>query len=465
MDVQRLPQPSEPPDPQRPATAAPTEPQLESETPGGSRSAGHDPYAALRIPEYLRYSLGWVISVIGQQVQSVAVQWQVFQRMGSPSSGALALGLVGAVQALPVMLLALPAGHLADRFDRRRIVITSQCFAALFSIGLAIVSHGNGSIGWIYLLLGLNATAQAVGWPARSALLPQIVPGPVFANAATWNSSGFQVASVAGPALGGLVLSLPRFGPTGAYLIDAGCTLAFFLFLLSLTVRSSPLRSEPATFSSLIAGVRFVWRTKIILGAITLDLFAVLLGGAVYLLPLFAHDVLRVGAVGFGWLRSAPAIGAFVMAMVLAHLRPMKKAGATMLWAVAGFGAATVVFGLSRSFVLSFLMLALTGAFDNISVVVRHTLVQMLPPDNMRGRVSAVNNVFIGASNEIGGLESGLTAWAFAQALGPILGAVVSVVSGGLGAIAVVVVVALIWPPVRRFGSLQDTTPLALQTP
>jgi len=449
--------PAEIPDPQRPATASPTEAELDRETPGGSESAGHDPYAALRIPGYRFYSLGWVISVIGQQVQSIAVQWQIVQRVGSIERGALALGLVAGVQAVPVILLALPAGHLADRFDRRRIVILSQLAAAAFSVGLALTSHFDGPTALMYLLLGLGATAQAVGWPARSALLPQIVPAEVFSNAATWNSSGFQVASVAGPALGGLVVN---YTLTGAYCIDAACSLCFAAFLLMLAVRPAARSSEPATFSTLIAGVRFVWRTKIVLGAITLDLFAVLLGGATYLVPLFASDILKVGPVGFGWLKAAPAVGAFAMAMALAHLPPMKRAGATMLWAVAGFGAATIVFGLSPWFWLSLLMLALTGAFDNVSVVVRHTLVQMLPPDNMRGRVSAVNNVFIGASNEIGGLESGLTAWALGALLGPVRGAVASVVAGGIGSIVVVGAVALLWPQVRRFGSLRDARPI-----
>ena len=442
---------------ERPASAAPTENQLDQEIPGGSEAAGHDPYAALRIGDYWLYCLGWVISVLGQQVQSVAVQWQIFQKMGSGSRGALALGLVGGVQALPVMLLALPAGHLADRFDRRRIVMASQLFACLCSIGLAGATSAGAPVWSLYLLLGLAATGQAIGWPARSALLPQIVPAEVFSNATTWNSSAFQVASVAGPALGGFVVS---FTVVGAYLIDAACSLAFFVFLILMTVRPAPPAREPLTLSSLAAGVRFVWKTQVLLGAITLDLLAVLLGGATYLLPLFADQILHVGAAGFGWLKAAPAIGAFVMAMLIAHRPPMKRAGAAMLWSVAAFGAATVVFGLSRLFPLSFIAFALTGAFDNVSVVVRHTLVQMLPPDRMRGRVSAVNNVFIGASNEIGGLESGLTAWLFARAVGPVAGAVASVVLGGVGALAVVAAVALAWPQLRRFGSLHDARPI-----
>jgi MFS family permease len=403
---------------------------------------------------------GWIVSVIGQQIQSVAVQWQIYQRIGTPSRGSLALGIVGGVQALPLIALALPAGHWADQKDRRKIIAFSQLGAAVCSICLAMISHANGSIALLYLLLLLGATAQAVGWPARSALLPQLVPAWMFSNAATWNSSAFQIAAVAGPALGGLVVSWHFMGPTGAYLLDAGCALTFCALMFALRCRPAEHSREPATLATLLAGVRFVWRTKVILGAITLDLFAVLLGGAMYLLPVFAHDVLHVGAVGFGWLRAAPAIGAFTMAIVLAHLPPMKRAGATMLWAVAGFGAATVVFAFSHSFTLSLLALAITGALDNVSVVVRHTLVQMLPPDRMRGRVSAVNNVFIGASNEIGGLESGVSAWLFALIWGAVGGAVASVALGGIGSMVVVAGIAMIFKPLRQFGALQDARPL-----
>jgi MFS family permease len=222
--------------------------------------------------------------------------------------------------------------------------------------------------------------------------------------------------------------------------------------LLFVTLRPGERIKEPATLKTLLAGIHFVTRNQIILATISLDLFAVLLGGATYLLPIYATSILHVGAVGFGWLRAAPAFGAFLMGMFIAHLPPMKKAGRTLLWAVAGFGIATIIFGLSTSFWLSLVMLFLTGAFDNISVVVRHTLVQVLTPDDMRGRVSAVNNVFIGASNELGGWESGLTA----QIFGP----KVSVVGGGIGTILVVLATAVIWPAVRRFGSLHDAKPI-----
>jgi len=452
----------ETPDESRPASAAPTETELETESPGGSASGGHDPYAALRYRDYRLFVGGWVASVIGAQIQDVAIGWEIFKRLGSDiSKGSWALGWVGGVQALPIILLALPAGQLADRLDRRKIILCSTLLAALCSFGLALVSFGNGGIGWLYVLLGLGAIAKAIGWPARSALLPQTVPAEVFSNAATWNSSAFQIASVVGPALGGLLVALgakkaglhSHGGPGTwlAYCLDACCSLTFCAFLMVLRVRSRPqggAPTRPSRFASLLEGIRYVFKTKMILATITLDLFAVLLGGATFLLPIFAEKRLGVGAVGLGWLRAAPAIGALIMGVSVAHLPPMKRAGRAMLWAVAGFGAATIVFGLSRSFALSLLMLALTGAFDNISVIVRHTLVQVMTPDRMRGRVSAVNNIFVGASNELGGFESGLTSGLW--------GPVISVVGGGIGTILVVVAAALIWPRIRKLGSLQD---------
>ncbi len=430
---------SEMPDATRPASAAPTETQLEAES-----VSAHDPYAALRYRDCRLYMIGWVVAIVGAQVQSVAIGWELFRRTHSP----MALGWVGLVQAAPVMLLSIPAGQLADRVDRRKIIIFTQSCAALCSVGLALLSIEQGSIAVMYGLLGVGAVFQALGWPARSALITQTVPTEHFGNATTWSSSGFQVASVAGPALGGLILlkSVPA-----AYLLDAACQAAFAIFLGMLALRPALRSSEPANWRTVSAGIRFVQDHPMILAIITLDLFAVLLGGATYLLPQFADAILHVGAAGFGWLRAAPAIGAFVMAMVLAHRPPMKRAGRALLVAVAGFGVATIVFGLSKNFWLSLLMLGLTGAFDNVSVVVRHTLVQVLTPDEMRGRVSAVNNIFIGASNELGGFESGATARFF--------GPIASVVGGGIGTIGVVLAVMFVWPEVRRFGSLQQKAP------
>jgi len=297
----------------------------------------------------------------------------------------------------------------------------------------------------MYAILTAGATAQALSWPARSALLPQIVPAEHFANAVSWYSSIFQVAAVTGPAIGGLIIG---FSVWPAYLLDCACCLSFGLLVATIRLTSAAPKREAPTLASVAAGVHFVWRTKIILALITLDLFAVLLGGATYLLPSVAKDILHVGAFKFGCLRASFAIGAFLMAVVNAHLPPFKHAGRAMLWAVAGFGAATIVFGLSKNYWLSLTMLFLAGACDNISVLVRHTLVQLLTPDEMRGRVSAVNNVFIGASNELGGFESGMTAAWF--------GTVISIVVGGIGTIVVVICAALIWPEVRAFGSLRD---------
>lgn len=435
--------------------------------------ARHDPYAAFRFAGFRFYALANLISVIGRQMLSVAVGWELYARTHS----ATALGLVGLMIGAPVIFLALPAGHCADRFDRRKIQLATQALSAVSSFALALVSWahlalpplpilraGNHllqstaavferqspfhfddpSLPIIYALLLVSATARTFGWAARSAFFPTLVPVATFSNAVTWNSSMFQIGSVAGPALGGLLIV--RAGFPFIYALDGFCALAFLLLLVPIQSPPQTARGEKMTRDTLAAGLRFVWKTKIVLATITLDLFAVLLGGATALLPMFADQILHAGPVALGWMRAAPAVGAFVMAVVIAYLPPMKHAGRTLLWAVAGFGAATIVFALSRSLALSLLALFATGAFDSVSVVVRHTLVQLLTPDAMRGRVSAVNNVFIGSSNELGALESGLTAAWF----GPVL----SVLLGGIGTIAVVLATAIIWPEVRRFGPL-----------
>jgi MFS family permease len=297
----------------------------------------------------------------------------------------------------------------------------------------------------MYGLLLISATAMALGWPARSAVLPQTVPTSAFSNAMTWNATFFETAAMIGPAIGGVVLIHAAWP---VYLINSVCASSFAISMLLLPRKQAVVKREPPTLKSLAAGIDFVWSQKIILATITLDLFAVLFGGATFILPVYAEEILHCGSVGYGLLRAAPAVGAVSMAMLLAHRPPMKRAGAALLWAVACFGLATIVFAISKNFWLSMAMLFLTGAFDNISVVVRHTLVQVLTPDSMRGRVSAVNNVFIGASNELGGFESGLAA--------QLLGTVVSVVAGGVCTLLVVAGVAWTWPQVRKFGSLAD---------
>jgi MFS family permease len=414
----------------------------------GSRSERHHPYEVLRNRDLMLYTLARNIALIGQQITTVGIGWELYSR----THDALALGYVGLVQFVPVLLLAIPAGHAADRFGRKEIVQAAQVLLALSALGLAAVSALRGPVSLVYLCLLFAGLARGFSGPARSAMLPQFVPQEEYESAIKWNTSVFQVASMLGPALGGAVIAAGH-GAAPAYLLDAACgTTAFLLTALAVTRYGSPRApAAPMTLESLTAGLRFVWRTRIILATITLDLFAVLFGGAVALLPIYAQDVLHVGPRGLGWLQAAPAAGAFCMAVTQTHLPPLRRPGAAMLWAVGGFGAATIVFGLSRSLALSLGMLFLTGALDNISVVVRSTLVQVLTPGEMLGRVSAVNNVFISSSNQLGGFESGLVA--------RLLGPVVSVVAGGIGTLIVVAAVALGWPETLRFSFEKDGAP------
>ena len=404
---------------------------------------------------------------------TVALEWEVYARTHS----ATALALVGLTAALPVVALSLPAGHLADRYRRKTIILCAQVLGALCSICLALLSfyhlalprlpilvHANDGLRFIahlferhatyhfddlslplfYVVMLLSGCARTFGWAARASFFPTLVPRDDFANAVTWNSSMFQIASVVGPALAGLLIV--RLGFPFIYALDAGCALLFFLLALPIKKVRESKRVTASPWESLAEGIRFVAGRKVILAAITLDMFAVLLGGATALLPIFADQILHCGPIGLGWLRAAPAVGSFGMAVLIAFLPPMRNAGRTLLWCVTGFGLATIVFGLSTWFWLSLVMLFITGVFDSVSVVVRQTLVQLLTPDEMRGRVSAVNNIFIGTSNEFGAVESGLTA--------AIFGPVISVVGGGIGTILVVLGVAWKWPQVRKIGKL-----------
>lgn len=408
----------------------------------------HDPYGALRHRDFRLFTVGLMFANVSSAMQSVAVGWDLYERTGK----AWALGGVGLVQILPVLLLALPAGHLADRVDRRRIMLATLTVSMFCSFGLAVFSHMGGTMAparytySLYTCLFINAIARAFHGPANASLWPQLIPSSLYSNAVTWRSGGFQFANVTGPALAGLFIAWQKSAML-VYVVDATLLLSFLLMLLSIKSRPTIHAREPMTLHTLMAGVRFVWQTKVILATVTLDMFAVLLGGATALLPIYAKDILRVGPTGLGWLRAAPAFGALLMVAGQVHMPPPRRAGRALLWAVTGFGMATIVFGLSRSFWLSLAMLALTGALDNISVVVRHSLIQLRTPDAMRGRVSAVNNVFISSSNELGTVESGAVAALF--------GAIVSVVSGGVGAIVVVIVAAVIWPEIRRLGALQ----------
>jgi MFS family permease len=412
------------------------------------RGLPSDSLAALKLPFVGRFAAGRIVSVLGAQMLSVAVGWQLYDRTGS----AWSLGLVGLVQIVPVLLLALPAGQAADRYPRRTLALFAHATLALTAAGLALVSHSQAPTWMIYALLFATGVGTSFRSPSVSSMLPQLVPAELFANANAWISSGFQLASMGGPALGGFIIAWTG-SPTWTYLLAAAGHALFAGVLATLPPLRAARTGPPAAgLRDALAGARFIFRTPELLAAMTLDLFAVLLGGATALLPIFARDILQVGASGLGWLRAAPSFGAFATALLQTRLPPWRRPGQVLLLTVAGFGAATVVFGLSRSFVLSMAALAFTGAFDNISVVIRLTLEQVLTPDEMRGRVSAVHYVFIGLSNELGEFESGTTAALF--------GPLASVVGGGIGTLLVVAAVRKIWPQIARLAGLHELRPL-----
>ena len=402
--------------------------------------AAHDPYAAFREPGYRLMLGGAVLASIGLEMQAFAVGVEMYRRTQSN----LMVGYTGLAQFLPVLLLALPAGQAVDRYNRKRLFQLSQAIMATASLGLAYLSYTQGPVDLLFACLALSGVGRACSAPARMALYPQLVSPTSLPNAVAWNSTGWQFASVTGPALAGFLLAFAPFWV--AYAAAAGGALACVLLLVSVRPRTVVSRPLGRSIASLVEGVRFVWSTKLLLSAITLDLFAVLLGGATALLPAYADTILHIDSIGLGWLRASPAIGALCMALAMAHRAPLRRPGLTLLLAVAGFGVATIAFGLSENFYLSFAMLFLTGALDNISVVVRGTLMQMLTPDDMRGRVSAVNGVFISSSNELGYFESGLVAKLFDP--------VASVVSGGIGTLAVVALVWWRWPQLAALGEL-----------
>jgi MFS family permease len=401
----------------------------------------HDPYAALRHRDFRLLIAGRFITRLADQMLSFAIGWELWQRTGS----AMALGLVGLVQVTPVLLFSLLAGYAADQYNRKRIVLITQVLLAVSALGLAWTSLSQGPIWIIYLCLFGIGLARSFNGPAAATLLPQTVPPAIFTNAATWSSSFGQMAAIVGPSIGGVMVALTN-NVTPIYVFDALASLTFLIMVLLIRGRPLALSARAATLDSLKEGLRFIFNTKEILAAITLDLFAVLFGGAVTLLPIFATDILNVGAPELGIMRAAPSVGALLMALVVAHLPPFQRAGRTLLLAVAGFGVATIIFGLSRYLWLSVAMLALLGALDNISVVIRSTLMLTRTPDEMRGRTSAVTGLFISASNELGGFESGLTAELF--------GPIASVVGGGIGTLLVVLWVARKWPQMRALSTL-----------
>ena len=476
----------ESPDEDRRDSVSPTESLLEE-----SAAAGHDPYAALRIPNYRYYMSGNLVSIIGSQMTAFVMAYQLYRLTNSTT----AMGLVGLVQVLPILMLTLLAGSVIDRFSRKAIILIDQGMLVLSATSLGAVTlfhdrippmalldsanhalsqladrtgetthHFNDRVIQVMFgLLFVNGTIRSFNQPAKQSLLPMLVPQAAFHNAITWNSSVFETCTMIGPMLAGFVVSFLQARQVsdattfaGLYFFNALCQLT--MLLVFLPIRLTPLAQarEPISVRSLLAGIRFVRDTRIILATLSLDMFAVLLGGATALLPVIADRVLGVGPLGLGVLRAAPSVGAILMAVIVAHSRPSLHPGRGLLWATAGFGIATMAFGLSLSFPLSVVALFLTGMFDNISVVTRHSLVQILTPNAMRGRVSAVNSLFISTSNEIGELESGLTASVAVGIGGPFFGPMAAIIAGGIGSILVVLGVNAHWPEVRRLGPIAD---------
>ena len=397
---------------------------------------------AFRSLDYRRFLGSRLLSILGLEMVNVAVGWQVYALTKRP----LDLGYVGLAQFLPVVLLTLAAGHAADRFDRRRVILVCHLAFGVCSGLLAWLALGGVQTPVpIFAVLVLLGCARAFNAPAAQALMPSLLPEADFPNAVAWNSSTFQVANVVGPALGGALYA--AFGnPEAVYFLAAGLATLDVIVLLGVKTRTGRMEHKAASWATVLAGVRYVWENKIVLGAVSLDLFAVLLGGAIALMPVFAQDVLHTGAWGLGILRSGPAIGAGLVGLYLAA-HPLKRhVGRTMFTGVAIFGATIIAFGLSRSLWLSMVILIVMGGADMLSVFVRLTVVQISPPAEMRGRVNAVNMLFIGASNELGEFESGLTA----QWLGPVR----AVIAGGVGTLLVVLAWSRLFPELRRLDRM-----------
>jgi MFS family permease len=407
--------------------------------PGTTRPTGR---IAFTYPSFTLYQIARSLIVLATEMQSVAVGWQVYEITNRP----LDLGLVGLAQFLPGIIFLPLSGHTADRYHRSKVLTFGYVGLGVCSLLLlAIAVHGAHTVYPIYVVIGLVGVARAFTGPASRAILPLIVPEEHFENAFAWGATFFEVATILGPAVGGLVYTIFR-GPAAVYAFAAACGISGAAVISRVKLAPRKKKLEILNWKTIFAGLHYIWREKIVLGSISLDLFAVLLGGAVALLPVYARDILHTGPWGLGLLRCAPAVGAGIMALVLAH-RPLgKRAGMKMLWCVGGFGICTILFGVSHSLALSLAALVLVGATDMVSVVVRGILIQLRTPDEMRGRVNAVDMVFIGASNELGAFESGATAWAF--------GTVPAVVLGGIGTLIVTALWAWMFPDLRNADQL-----------
>ena len=418
--------------------------------PGRIPSVPPGPYASFWIPNFRRFIVSLLTMTVGAQVQTLVVSWQIYGITHDP----LSLGLIGLAEAVPFIGVALFAGHVADRFDRRRIALWS--LGVLFACALALValSLAHGWVGahgvWpFYVVIGIGGLARSFLMPARNSLAVGLIPRELLPNSIAWRSSTWQTGAVAGPALGGLLYGFA--GVTATYAVQAALLLVALVSFAMIAAQPRPTGAarDRDVGDGLLSGLRFVWSERVLLGAQTLDLFSVLLGGAEALLPVFADRILHVGPQGLGILRAAPAAGAMVMSLYIAHQPPFRRAGRTLLLAVALFAACIVGFGLSRNFSFSAALLMVSGMADNISVLIRQTMLQVLTPAPLLGRVLSVNSIFVVSSNEVGVFESGLTA--------KLLGTVPAVVLGGLASLGVVGVVAWTVPRLRRMREIQRT--------
>ena len=409
-----------------------------------SQTEKNDPFGALRIKEFNFFLTNRFFLTLGIQMQTVIVGWQVYDL----TKDVFALGMIGLAEAIPFIIISLFSGHIADNFDRKRIILLFSFFFVLatgvlyyFTLDISNILEKYSSFP-IFIMVGFIGVIRGFLSAAYPSIMSQIVPRSLYSNAATWNSTVWHIGSVVGPAIAGILISVNY---STAYTID----LLFIVisFIAFLFVKSKPLPKKEkieSLFESLSAGIKFVFKNQLILGALSLDLFAVLFGGAVAMLPAFADKVLHVGAIELGFLRAAPAVGAVIMALILAYKPLDHNAGRNLFISVGLFGLSTIFFGLCTNFYWALLFLFLTGAFDNVSVVIRHTILQLSTPDNMRGRVSAVNGIFIGSSNEIGAFESGATARAF--------GLKTSIILGGVLTVLVVVMIAKVTPKLRKLN-------------
>lgn len=399
----------------------------------------HDPYASLRFREFRFFIWAKLILTLALQMQAVIISWLVYEKTHDP----LSLGIIGLAEAIPAISLSLYGGHIADRVSRKSILILTTLLMLLGSAFLVLYVYDYlGSSVWLaYLVIFIIGVARGFHYPAQSAFWAQLVPADNYVNSSTWNSTVWQLGAVAGPALGGL--SYGYFGAGISSIIVCGFVAIAILYYYRIGHKPIALYNQTETLKeSLMSGIRYVFKSEIFKAALSLDLFAVLFGGAVALLPMFADQILHVGPQGLGFLRAAPAVGAVIMALLMAHHPPRKNAGIKLMLCVTGFGLCMIAFALSHNFYLSFAILFMSGAFDNVSVVIRSTILQSFTPDEMRGRVASVNNIFVGSSNEIGAFESGTAA--------KLLGLAPSVIFGGAITLLVVAITYKLSPTLRK---------------